>query len=221
MEHTRMTADAATSTRWHLGLLMSALAVLVWSGIGPYDRLTWLLEVVPAVAGAAVLIATYRRFRLSNLTYVLVWVHAIILMVGGHWTYAEMPVFNWLRDTFELQRNYYDRLGHLAQGFVPVILARELLLRTSPLQRGKWLTTLSVMICLALSSVYELIEWLAAVMLGQGADQFLGTQGDPWDTQADMFLSLIGAIAALLLLSKLHDRSLVKVTEQDTQTDTN
>jgi len=147
-----------SSARLHWFLLLSGLAVLAWSGVYPRDRLTWVLETFPAMIGAVVLVATYRRFRFSNLAYVMIWVHAVILMLGGHWTYAQMPLFNWLRDTFHLARNHYDRVGHIAQGFVPAILARELLLRTSPLRRGKWLSTIVVCICMAISATYEFID---------------------------------------------------------------
>jgi len=194
--------------RFHLLLLVSGLGLLVWSGIGPRDRTTWMLEVAPAVAGTGVLLATYRRFRLSNLAYVLIWIHAAILIIGGHWTYEHNPLFNALRDALGLHRNYYDRLGHVAQGFIPVILAREVLLRTSPLRPGGWLNVLSVCVCLALSAVYEFFEWWTALSIGEAADQFLATQGDVWDTQWDMFLCLCGATASLLTLRRAHDRSL-------------
>lgn len=197
--------------RLPLLLLATGLAVLVWSGIGPSDRLTWLLETFPAMIGAVVLVATYRRFRFSNLVYVLILIHAIILMLGGRWTYAEMPLFNWLRDTFHLARNYYDRVGHLAQGFVPAIIARELLLRTSSLDRGKWLSTIVVCICLSISAGYEFIEWWSSLLLNQSADAFLGTQGDVWDTQWDMFMCWVGAVLALLTIRGLHDRSMAKL----------
>ena len=203
-----MSVCTGRDARQHVMLLISGLIILVWSGIHPRDALTWWLEVAPALLGLAVLLATYRRFRLTNLAYLLVWIHAIILMIGGHWTYAEMPLFNWLRDAFELKRNYYDRLGHLAQGFFPAIIVRELLLRTSPLRPGKWLFVLVVASCLAVSAAYELVEWAAARLLGQGADQFLGTQGDPWDTQWDIFLAFVGAMLAPLVLGRAHDRSL-------------
>lgn len=163
------------------------------------------------MVAAVVLVATYWRFRFTTLVYVLIWIHAIILMLGGHWTYAEMPLFNWIRDHFGLARNYYDRVGHLAQGFVPAMVARELLLRTSPLVRGKWLTTIVICICLAISAVYELIEWATAMAVGESADKFLATQGDVWDTQWDMFCALCGASAALLLLSRAHGRALAQV----------
>ena len=205
-------ADAAVpgSKRFHAALAASFIIVLVWSVIRPYDLFTWFLEILPAAAGLVVLLLTYRRFRFSNLAYFLMWVEAIILVVGGHYTYAEMPLFNWMRDAFELSRNHYDRVGHFAQGFVPAIVARELLVRTSPLKPGKWLITIVICICLAISAAYELGEWLAAVLTGTRADAFLGTQGDVWDTQWDMLLALIGAITAQLVLSRFHDRSIKK-----------
>jgi putative membrane protein len=191
-----------------LGLVTVAL---VWSGISPYDRATWWLEVAPVLVAAPILVLTRRRFPLTPLLYVLLAAHAVVLVVGGHWTYARVPVGDWARDTFGLARNPYDRLGHLMQGFAPAILARELLLKTSPLVRGGWLFTLVVATCLAVSALYELVEWLAAVVAGSGAIEFLGTQGDPWDTQADILCALIGALLALLLLSRLHDRQLARM----------
>ena len=199
----------------HPLLLVSGVGVLAWSGIDPYDRTTWVLEVAPAVLGAAVLLATYRRFRFTDLVYVLVWVHAVILMVGGHWTYARNPLFGWLQDALDLQRNYYDRLGHFAQGFIPAIIVREVLLRTSPLRPGKWLFLIIICICLALSAVYEFAEWGAAVALGEAAEEFLGTQGDPWDTQWDMLLCTCGAVASLLVLGRAHDRAVAEHTRPD------
>ena len=213
--------SGTSDSRVHVALVLVGLAVLGWSGINPHDRFTWFLEVVPAVIAGVLLAATYRRFRLTTLAYVLILAHAIILMIGGHWTYAEVPLFNWLRDTFSLQRNYYDRLGHVAQGFVPAIVAREVLLRTSPLARGKWLSVIVVSICLACSAVYEIVEWAVAVAVGESADAFLGTQGDPWDTQWDMFLAACGAIGSLLTLSRLHDRALGRIrtgTKQEADT---
>lgn len=189
-------------------LLALVAAVFVWSAIGPYDRFTWVLEVFPAVIGVAVLIATYRRFRLTDPVYVLIAVHAIILMVGGHYTYARVPPFDWLKEVLHFSRNHYDRVGHFAQGFVPAMIAREVLLRTTPLRRGKMLFFLVVCVCLAVSAAYELLEWTGAELAGARATDFLGTQGDPWDTQKDMALALLGAASALLLLSRLHDRRL-------------
>jgi len=194
--------------RFHLGLLTGLALIFIWSAIGPADRFTWFLEVLPAVIGVAVLMATICRFPLTSLLYQLIWLHAVILLVGGHYTYAEVPLFNWLRDTFELQRNYYDRVGHFAQGFVPGMIAREILLRTSPLQPGKWLFFIVTCICLAISAGYEFIEWWVAVGTGSAAEAFLGTQGDVWDTQWDMFLAFCGAIIAQLTLSGLHGRQL-------------
>lgn len=182
--------------------------VLFWSGINPHDRFTWLLEVLPAILGLGILIATYKRFRFTKLAYWLMLFHAIILMIGGHYTYAEVPLFNWLRDTFDLGRNHYDKVGHFAQGFVPAIIAREILIRKSPVKQGRWLSFIVICISLALSAVYEFIEWWIAEITGTAAEAFLGTQGYLWDTQSDMFLALIGAIAALGLLSKAHDRAI-------------
>jgi len=206
-----MTPLQATSAREPATLLAATLIVLAWSGIGPYERGTWILEVMPVLIGAPLLIATFGRFRLSPLLYRLLFAHAVILMIGGHYTYARVPVGFWFQDLLELSRNHYDRLGHIAQGFVPAILAREILLRRSPLERGRWLAFLSVSVCLAFSACYELIEWFAALAGGSEAESFLGTQGDVWDTQWDMFLALLGACASLLLLGRTHDRSLERI----------
>jgi len=165
---------------------------------------------IPILIGVPILIATYRRFRFTPLAYRLLFVHALILMVGGHYTYAEVPLGFWVRDTFGLARNHYDRLGHFAQGFVPAILTRELLLRTSPLRRGKWLFTLVTAVCLAVSALYEFVEWWTALATGEAATGFLGTQGDPWDTQWDMLWALIGALVAQITLGRLHDRELAR-----------
>lgn len=194
-------------------LLASLAAVLLWSGIGPKERGTWWLEVAPVLVGVPILTATYRRFPLTPLAYILVWLHALILIVGGHYTYAEMPLFNWIRDTFGLARNHYDRVGHFAQGFVPAILTREVLLRTSPLRPGGWLFFLVCCVCLAISATYELMEWWAALLTSpETGTAFLGTQGDVWDTQWDMFLALVGSVAAQLALSRLHQRQLDQMT---------
>jgi len=195
---------------YHAILLLLVLAVLIWSGIHPHDRLTWYMEVAPVLIGLPIVLVAWRWFPLTNLLCGLLALHALVLMIGGKYTYAEMPLFNWLRDTFDLARNYYDRLGHLMQGFVPALAIRELLLRTSPLRSGKWMATIIVFTCLGISALYEIIEWLAAVILGSGADAFLGTQGDVWDPQWDMALAGIGASLSLLFLSRVHDRALRK-----------
>ncbi len=198
-------------SREHLGLLLIFLAVFIWSGIRPKDYYTWILEVLPAIIGLIAVLITYNRFRMTNLIYLLICIHTIILVVGGHYTYAEMPVFNWIRDEFGLARNYYDRLGHFAQGFIPALIAREILLRKTPLRRGKMLFFLVVSVCLAISAFYEFIEWWVAVASGEAAEDFLGTQGDVWDTQWDMFLAFCGAIISQLVLGKMHDKQLVRV----------
>ncbi len=192
----------------HIFLLASIVIISAWSGMVPHDRLTWYLEVIPVFLGLLVMSITYPRFRLTDLAYQLIWLHAVVLLVGGHYTYAEMPLFNWLRDTYALDRNYYDRVGHFFQGFVPAIIAREILLRNSPLKKGKWLIFIVISICLAISAFYELIEWRVAVATGEAAVAFLATQGDVWDTQWDMFLALTGAVTSLLVLSRWHDRQL-------------
>ena len=192
-------------------LLVAVFVLLVLSRVGALEPGTWLLEVAPILIVAPILVLTARRFPLTPLVYRLLFVHALILMLGGHYTYAKVPLGFWAQDAFGLARNHYDRVGHLAQGFVPAMLAREVLLRRSPLKRGKWLGFLVVCVCLALSATYELIEWLAAVLGGSAADAFLGTQGDVWDTQWDMFMALVGATSALLLLSRVHDRQLARL----------
>jgi putative membrane protein len=194
-------------------LLIAAVVLLALSRVGALEPGTWLLEIAPILIVAPILVVTARRFPLTPLVYRLLFVHGVILMVGGHYTYAKVPLGFWVQDAFGLARNHYDRLGHLAQGFVPAMLAREVLLRRSPLQRGKWLAFLVVCICLALSATYELIEWVTAVLGGSAADAFLGTQGDVWDTQWDMFMALIGAISALLLLPRVHDRQLERLDD--------
>ncbi len=192
-------------------LLAAVTAVVIWSGILPRDRTTWIMEIAPVLVAVPLLVATYRRFPLTPLLYVLIAIHAAILCVGGHYTYAEVPAGFWFRDLLGLSRNHYDRLGHLFQGLVPALVARELLLRRTPLRPGGWLFTLVTAVALAVSALYELGEWLAAVVLGQGADAFLGTQGDPWDTQWDMFMCLIGALLAQLLLARLQDAQLARM----------
>lgn len=192
-------------------------ATFVWSGINPKDYPTWVLEVAPAVVGFFVLLATRRSFPLTPLTYALILIHCIILMVGGHYTYAEVPLFDWLSDWFDLGRNNYDKLGHFAQGFVPAIVAREILLRKQVVTGKAWLAFLIVSVCLATSAFYELIEWWVAILSGESAEAFLGTQGYIWDTQSDMLYALIGAIMALLLLSRWHDKQLKRYVERGTR----
>jgi putative membrane protein len=191
------------------------VAVQVVLGVAPKaDRLTWALENAPVWIGLAVLAGTWRRFPLSRLCLGLLLVHGIILAVGGHWTYAKVPAGDWVKEWCGLARNHYDRLGHLAQGFMPAIFVRELLLRTSGVGRSRWLPFLAASVCLAFSACYEFIEWWTALIAGSGATEFLGTQGDPWDTQWDMFLCLLGAALSLTLLSRAHDRSLAVVSHE-------
>ncbi len=182
--------------------------VLIWSGINPKDYFTWLLEVFPALVGLFIMAVTYNKFRLTPLTYFLVLIHSIILMVGGHYTYAEVPLFNWIQDAFDMARNNYDKIGHLAQGFIPAVIAREILLRLEIVVKKGWLSFIVICICLAISAFYELIEWWAALLSGEAAEAFLGTQGYVWDTQSDMALALLGAILSLLLLAKIHDNQI-------------
>ncbi len=184
------------------------LIVLVWSGIAPVDGMTWGLEVFPAVIGGVVLWFTRDRFPLTPLLYVLILIHCIILMLGGHYTYADVPIGEWLREAIDGTRNDYDKLGHLAQGFVPVMIARELVIRKQVFNSVRWRDFFIVSFCLGFSAFYELIEWWVALLSEEAADAFLGTQGYIWDTQSDMGWALLGAISALLLLSKLHDRQL-------------
>ncbi|HEV7991587.1 MAG TPA: DUF2238 domain-containing protein [Gemmatimonadaceae bacterium] len=195
-------------------LLVLALVCLAVSRVGASEPGTWVLEVFPIFIALPVLVATARRFPLTPLVYRLLFVHALILMLGGHYTYAKVPLGFWVQDALHLARNHYDRVGHFAQGFVPAIVAREVLLRRSPLVRGRWLFFLVTCVCLAISASYELIEWLAAVLGGSAADAFLGTQGDVWDTQWDMFVALIGALSAQLLLSHRHDLQMERTTSR-------
>lgn len=204
------TADSL-AVRWPAVLLALVLAVLVWSGIRPFDFLTWFLEVSPAIVGIVVLAAKWRTFPLTPLVTTLIALHIMILAVGGHYTYALVPAGDWVRDAFGLSRNHYDRLGHLAQGFVPAMIARELFLRLNVLARRGWMNFLLVCICLAISAVYELIEWWTALIIGEKSDSFLGTQGDVWDTQTDMFLAGVGAICAVAFFARWHDRQLVRL----------
>lgn len=193
---------------WPLVCLATVSAVLVWSWIGATDRMTWWLEAFPALIAVLLLAATCRRFRWTGLAYALIAVHAMILLVGAHYTYAHVPLFDWLRERFHLLRNDYDKVGHLAQGFIPAIVAREFLIRRKVLTRKSWLFFLVMCICMAISACYELLEWAVAVLEGGNADAFLAMQGDPFDTQSDMFCALIGAIFAQLLLARVHDHAI-------------
>lgn len=195
-------------SRLPLTLAAIVIAVLAWSAIVPHDYFTWLAEVFPVLVALPLLYFTREKFPLTPLLYTLIAIHCVILIYGGHYTYALTPFGDWMRETFALQRNPYDRIGHLVQGFVPAIIARELLLRTSSIKPGKWLFAIIVLSCFGISAIYELIEWTAAVVTGTQAESFLGTQGDVWDTQKDMLCAGIGATLALLSLSRLHDRQL-------------
>ena len=203
-----MPPQTTLSPRAGLALSAAVLAVLVWSGIGPHDRLTWLMEVIWVIVAVPLLIFTYPRFPLTRLLYILIALHCVLLMVGGKYTYALVPLGLWVQDWFDLARNHYDRFGHFAQGFVPAILARELLLRKTPLKPGGWLFYLVLAAALSFSAFFEMIEWWAALIWGGAADAFLATQGDVWDTQWDMFMALIGAFLAQVLLGRWHDREL-------------
>lgn len=191
-----------------LGLVGVALVV---SGVAPFDRATWWMEVAPVIILAPLLVASHRGFPLTRLLQVLIAAHALVLIVGGAWTYARVPFGFWLQDVMGLERNPYDRIGHFMQGFVPALAAREILLRRAVVRGRGWLFFIVSCICLAISAVYELVEWGAAVALGQGAEAFLGTQGDPWDTQSDMAMALVGAVCAQWALGRWHDRQLARI----------
>ena len=195
-------------------ILLGVLFVcLIISGINPWDRLTWWLEVAPILIGVPILILTYRRFTFSPLVYRLILLHALVLMIGGHWSYARVPFGFWAERVLPLTRNDYDRIGHFMQGFVPALIAREVLLRRTILRRGLWLFFLVTCVCLALSACYEFVEWWSAIIGGSAADAFLGTQGDVWDTQKDMLMALIGALLAQLTMARAHDRSMARATQ--------
>ncbi len=195
----------------HVWLLFSFMAVTTWSAIAPFDYTIWALEIFPALIGVGLLIMTFRRFRFTTFTYTMILLHCTVLAVGAHYTYAEMPLFDWIQQQFNLSRNHYDRLGHIAQGFFPAIVARELLIRLSPLESGRWLFFIVTSICLAISALYEMIEWWVALITETAAEMFLATQGDIWDTQWDMFLALLGAMASQLILSRYHNRKLASI----------
>lgn len=192
----------------HFALLGLVVVVFVWSGLRPEDQTTWLLEVFPVILALPVLGWTYHRFRLTELVYALIALHAVVLMVGGRYTYAEVPLGFWMQDAFGFARNHYDRIGHLMQGFVPALIAREILLRRGVLRPGAWCVVLVTSVCLAISVCYEFLEWWTALISAEAAEAFLGTQGDPWDTQWDMFMAGCGALTAQLLLGRAHDRQM-------------
>lgn len=187
--------------------------ILAWSAYSPFDWTTWILEAFPVFFAFILLSLTYKRFQFTDLIYGLIFLHCIVLLIGAHYSYAEVPLFNHLKEKLDLSRNYYDRVGHFMQGFVPAMIGRELIIRTSTLKSGKWLFTLVLLGCLGISSLYELFEWGVAEILHQNAEAFLGTQGDVWDTQKDMFLAFIGALVSLLLLSKYHDKAINNIKE--------
>ncbi len=194
------------------GWYLTFTAVLIWSIIKPRDYPTWVLEVSPALIAVVILIWTKKRFPLTALTYQLILLHCVILMVGGHYTYAEVPLFDYFRELFGWQRNHYDKLGHFAQGFVPAIIAREILIRRQVVKDGAWLFFIIVCICLSISALYEMLEWWVALYSEEAAEAFLGTQGYVWDTQSDMAVAMLGAIVALLVLAGVHDRQLKGLT---------
>lgn len=200
-----------TSRQTHAGLLIATAAFFVWSALDPRDRLTWFMEVFPALIAIPALMWVYPRYRFTTLVYVLIAIHTVILFIGGHYTYAEVPLFNWLKSAYRLDRNYYDRLGHFAQGFVPAAIAREVLIRWTKVRRGPMLIFLVLCVAMAISAWYEILEFVAARSLGGSADSFLGTQGDSWDTQWDMTSCFFGAIASLIVIPYFQDRAIEHV----------
>lgn len=203
----------SSKNRYLYILIIIFTAILIWSGIKPHDYYTWILEVLPALLGLAVLAITFKRFQFTNFIYTCILIHSAILMLGGHYTYAEEPFFKWLKEVLGWSRNNYDKVGHIAQGFFPALIIREIFIRTRVFNKKGWMNFSIVSICLAISAVYELIEAGVSMLSGESADAFLGTQGYVWDTQTDMFCALIGAIAALLLLSKIHSKQINRIQE--------
>lgn len=198
----------------HITYLIVFFGVCLWSGIHPYDQFTWFLEILPCILGFAILAITYNKFRFTNLTYTFILIHFVILFIGSHYTYARVPAFDWIQDLFDQSRNNYDKLGHFAQGFIPALITREVLIQRQIIQKKSWLPFIVTSICLAISALYELFEWLVAVLMGQSADDFLGMQGYEWDTQSDMLYALIGAICMLILLSKTQDKRIRILNEK-------
>lgn len=199
------------NSRFHMTLLFVIIVLLIWSVINPKDLFTWFLEVMPVLIGIGILIFIYPKYKFSNFTYVLITIESVILIVGGHYTYAEMPLFNWIKDIFGFNRNYYDRLGHFAQGFVPAIIVREILVRNNVINKKRYLSFIVISICLAISASYELIEFAVAKFTGSSAEAFLGTQGDIWDTQWDMLMALIGSVISTKLFTSYHDKKLAEI----------
>ena len=195
-------------------LLVVFAIVFAWSAINPHDYFTWMLEVFPAVVGLIILVATFKKFRFTDLVYTLILIHSCILLIGGHYTYAEVPFFDWIRDVFHQTRNNYDKVGHLAQGFVPALIIRELFIRKMVISKKAWLSFIIVSICMAISVTYEFIEWFVSIATGSSGDSFLGTQGYIWDTQSDMLYATIGAILGLLILSRYQDTQIKKITSE-------
>jgi putative membrane protein len=186
---------------------------LIISAINPHDYFTWILEVFPAIIGFAVLLVTFKKFQFSYLTYVMILFHCYVLFIGGHYTYAEVPLFDWIREVFHQSRNNYDKVGHFTQGFVPAMITRELLIRKNVVKKGGWLSFLTVCVCLSISAFYEFLEWFVAIVSGQNSDSFLGTQGYVWDTQSDMLYAFMGALIMIILFSKIQNRQIEKVTK--------
>lgn len=211
----RLTHMSINRTQTLVFASIALVALLALSGVHPYDRATWLMEVLPVIIALPVMWTSYRRFPLTTLLYACIFLHALVLMTGGAYTYARVPLGFHLADLLGLSRNPYDKIGHFFQGFVPALVAREILIRGQYVRGRKILAFIVVCVVLAISAAYELIEWAAALALGQGADEFLGTQGDPWDTQSDMFFALIGAVTALLLFTRIHDRQIRRIEQPD------
>ncbi|MDB5274723.1 MAG: hypothetical protein JWO58_3090 [Chitinophagaceae bacterium] len=197
--------------KYHISLVLVFCTALLWSAIAPHDYFTWLLEIFPALIGLIVLIVIYPQFKFTNFCYTLILIHAVILMIGGHYTYAEVPLFDWIKDSFHQSRNNYDKVGHFAQGFVPAIIGREILIQKNIVHSKAWLNVIVVSLCMAISAAYEFLEWGVAACTGESADAFLGTQGYAWDTQSDMLYATTGAIMALILFSKYHNNAIAQL----------
>ncbi len=196
-------------------LLLIFILVLIWSAINPHDYFTWFLEIFPALIAFVILLLTYKNFKFTDIAYTLILIHCIILCVGGKYTYAEVPLFDWIKEHFNQSRNNYDKVGHIAQGFVPAIIIREIFIRKQIVKKGNWLFVITLFFCVGISAMYELLEWLVAELSGEGADAFLGTQGYAWDTQSDMLCAMVGAITSLLLLSRWHNTQIARLGDRN------